>query len=70
MERKILVVSDVTGSTAEHVLRAALAQFGADDVAIERRPETDTSLKSLEETAVEVVSLATHLPYRRGPEEA
>src|SRR2546426_815646 len=32
MERKILVVSDATGSTAEHVLRAALAQFEANDV--------------------------------------
>src|SRR5439155_1803537 len=42
MERKILIVSDATGSTAEHVLRAALAQFEADDVDIERRPETRT----------------------------
>jgi regulator of PEP synthase PpsR (kinase-PPPase family) len=42
MERKILVVSDATGSTAEHVLRAALAQFEADDVTIERRPQTQT----------------------------
>jgi regulator of PEP synthase PpsR (kinase-PPPase family) len=32
-------------------------------------PVVDTSLKSLEETAVEVVSLATHLPYRRSPGE-
>jgi len=32
-------------------------------------PVVDTSLKSLEETAVEVVSLATHLPYRRNPDE-
>jgi len=39
MERKILVVSDATGSTAEHVLRAALAQFEANDVLIERRPQ-------------------------------
>ncbi len=42
MQRKILIVSDATGSTAEHVLRAALAQFDADDVDIERRPETRT----------------------------
>src|SRR5881296_1511897 len=42
MERKILVVSDATGSTAEHVLRAALAQFDADDVQIERRPQVRT----------------------------
>ncbi len=43
MERKILVISDATGSTAEHVLRAALAQFDAADVVIERRPETRTT---------------------------
>src|SRR5499427_888944 len=42
-ERKIFVISDATGSTAEHVLRAALAQFEADDVDIERRPETRTA---------------------------
>src|SRR5438445_8025838 len=42
MERKILVVSDATGSTAEHVLPAALAQFEADDVLIERRPQVRT----------------------------
>jgi regulator of PEP synthase PpsR (kinase-PPPase family) len=42
MERKILVVSDATGSTAEHVLRAALAQFDAADVIIERRPQSRT----------------------------
>ena len=42
MQRKILIVSDATGSTAEHVLRAALAQFEAEDVDIERRPETRT----------------------------
>jgi regulator of PEP synthase PpsR (kinase-PPPase family) len=37
MERKIFVVSDATGATAEHVLQAALAQFEAEDVQIERR---------------------------------
>src|SRR5262245_1360 len=42
MDRKILVVSDATGSTAEHVLRAALAQFEADDVLVERRPQVRT----------------------------
>ena len=42
MERKIFVVSDATGATAEHVLRAALAQFEAGDVKVERRPEVRT----------------------------
>src|SRR5262245_26193568 len=42
MERKILIVSDSTGSTAEHVLQAALAQFDAADVVVERRPQTRT----------------------------
>ena len=41
-ERKIFVISDATGSTAEHVLRAALAQFDAADVIVERRPEVQT----------------------------
>jgi regulator of PEP synthase PpsR (kinase-PPPase family) len=40
--RKILVISDATGATAEHVLRAALAQFDAEDVVVERRPEIQT----------------------------
>src|SRR3989442_1304268 len=123
MDRKIFVVSDATGSTAEHVLKAALAQFEATDVLIERRPQTrtvedirkvvdeaqqtgalnpfedarqayidaqtvqqevaysdeifkhatwpvvDMTLKSLEEVATEVVSLATDLPYTRTPSE-
>src|SRR5437762_11874606 len=42
MERKIFVVSDSTGSTADHVLQAALAQFEAVDVVVERRPQTRT----------------------------
>jgi len=42
MERKIFIVSDATGATAEHVLRAALAQFDAEDVKVERRPEVRT----------------------------
>jgi regulator of PEP synthase PpsR (kinase-PPPase family) len=42
IERKIFVISDATGSTAEHVLRAALAQFDAEDVVVERRPEIQT----------------------------
>jgi len=42
MQRKIFVVSDATGSTAEHVLQAALAQFEAGDVKVERRPQTRT----------------------------
>jgi regulator of PEP synthase PpsR (kinase-PPPase family) len=41
-ERKIFVISDATGSTAEHVLRAALAQFDAADVIVERRAEIQT----------------------------
>src|SRR5947208_4902196 len=41
-ERKIFVISDATGSTAEHVLRAALAQFDAEDVVVERRSEIQT----------------------------
>jgi [pyruvate, water dikinase]-phosphate phosphotransferase / [pyruvate, water dikinase] kinase len=43
MERRIFVVSDSTGSTAEHVLQAALAQFDANDVIVERRPQTRTA---------------------------
>jgi len=42
MKRKIFVVSDATGATAEHVLQAALAQFEAENVEIERRPQTRT----------------------------
>jgi len=42
MQRKIFVISDATGSTAEHVLQAALAQFEAGDVKVERRPQTRT----------------------------
>ena len=42
MERKIFVVSDSTGNTAEHVLLAALAQFEVEDVKIERRPKVRT----------------------------
>jgi regulator of PEP synthase PpsR (kinase-PPPase family) len=43
MEHRILVVSDSTGATAEHVLRAALAQFEAEGVSVERRPQTRSS---------------------------
>src|SRR6185503_7756965 len=42
MERKIFVVSDSTGATAEHVLQAALAQFEAGDVVLERRAQVRT----------------------------
>jgi regulator of PEP synthase PpsR (kinase-PPPase family) len=42
MDRRIFIVSDSTGSTAEHVLQAALAQFEASDVVVERRPQTRT----------------------------
>ena len=42
----------------------------ADDVfARASWPVVDITMKSLEEVAVEVVSLATDLPYRRSPEE-
>jgi regulator of PEP synthase PpsR (kinase-PPPase family) len=42
MGHRILIVSDSTGATAEHVVQAALAQFEAQGVALERRPETRT----------------------------
>jgi regulator of PEP synthase PpsR (kinase-PPPase family) len=42
MVHRILVVSDSTGATAEHVLQAALAQFDATNVVVERRAETRT----------------------------
>src|ERR1043166_9059765 len=42
MGHRILVVSDSTGATAEHVLQAALAQFEAKDVLVERRAQTRT----------------------------
>ena len=42
MGHRILVVSDSTGATAEHVVQAALAQFDATDVVVERRPESRT----------------------------
>jgi regulator of PEP synthase PpsR (kinase-PPPase family) len=43
MQRRIIVVSDSTGATAETVLQAALAQFEANDVLVERRPQTRTA---------------------------
>jgi regulator of PEP synthase PpsR (kinase-PPPase family) len=33
-------------------------------------PVVDMTLKSLEEVAIEVISLATELPYRRSPEDS
>jgi [pyruvate, water dikinase]-phosphate phosphotransferase / [pyruvate, water dikinase] kinase len=42
MGHRILIVSDSTGSTAEHVLQAALAQFDAESVTVELRAETRT----------------------------
>src|SRR4051812_15544657 len=43
MPRKIFVISDSTGATAEHVLQAALAQFESEGVVVERKPETRTT---------------------------
>src|SRR5215831_16096812 len=62
MERKILVVSDATGSTAEHVLRAALAQFEAEDVLIERRPQIRTiqDVCAVVEEAHQIGALLVH----------
>ena len=42
MGHRILVVSDSTGATAEHVLQAALAQFEPKDVLVERKAQTRT----------------------------
>jgi regulator of PEP synthase PpsR (kinase-PPPase family) len=39
MGHRILIVSDSTGATAEHVVQAALAQFDAAGVTLERRAE-------------------------------
>jgi regulator of PEP synthase PpsR (kinase-PPPase family) len=52
MKHRILVVSDSTGSTAEHVLQAALAQFEAGDVSVERRPQTRT-IEEIQQVVVE-----------------
>src|SRR5215471_19574150 len=62
MGHRILVVSDSTGSTAEHVLRAALAQFEAADVVVERRPETRTTdaIKAVIIEAHETGSMLVH----------
>ena len=62
MQRKILVISDATGSTAEHVLRAALAQFEADGVLVERRPQTRTidDVRRVVEEAQQVGALLVH----------
>jgi hypothetical protein len=56
------VVSDATGSTAEHVLRAALAQFEAEDVVVERRPQTRTAedIRRVVDEAVEAGALLVH----------
>jgi [pyruvate, water dikinase]-phosphate phosphotransferase / [pyruvate, water dikinase] kinase len=62
MQRKILIVSDATGSTAEHVLRAALAQFEADNVVVERRPQTQTveDIGRVVKEAQEIGALLVH----------
>jgi hypothetical protein len=52
MVHRILVVSDSTGATAEHVLQAALAQFDAADVVVERRAETRT-IEQIQNVVVE-----------------
>jgi regulator of PEP synthase PpsR (kinase-PPPase family) len=63
MQRKILIVSDATGSTAEHVLRAALAQFeSGGDVVVERRPETRTieDVRRVVEEARDIGAMVVH----------
>ena len=62
MERKIFVISDATGSTAEHVLQAALAQFEADGVVVERRPQIRTidDVRRVVEEAQQVGALLVH----------
>src|SRR5947207_14651405 len=62
MQRKIFVISDATGSTAEHVLRAALAQFEADGVLVERRPQVRTAddIRRVVEEALQVGALLVH----------
>ena len=62
MQRKIFVISDATGSTAEHVLRAALAQFEADGVLVERRPQVRTAddIRRVVDEAQQVGALLVH----------
>src|SRR5687767_13132806 len=62
MERKILVVSDSTGATAEHVLQAALAQFEPAEVTIERRPQTRTvqQIREIVDEAREMGAMLVH----------
>lgn len=60
--RKILVVSDATGATAEHVLQAALAQFDAGEVAIERRAQIMTveQLRAVVDEARQTGAMLVH----------
>jgi regulator of PEP synthase PpsR (kinase-PPPase family) len=62
MVHRILVVSDSTGSTAEHVLQAALAQFEAEGVVVERRAQTRTveAIRSVVVEAHETGSMLVH----------
>ncbi len=62
MPRKIFVISDSTGATAEHVLQAALAQFDAKDVNIERRSKVRTpeGIRALVEEAAESGTMLVH----------
>jgi regulator of PEP synthase PpsR (kinase-PPPase family) len=62
MGHRILVVSDSTGATAEHVLQAALAQFDAMDVVVERRAETRTieQIQTIVVEAHETGSMLVH----------
>ena len=62
MARKILIVSDATGSTAEHVLQAALAQFDARDVVVELRAKTRTvdEIKAVVEEARQSGAMLVH----------
>src|SRR5437588_11952843 len=62
MQRKIFVISDATGSTAEHLLQAALAQFEADGVLVERRPQIRTidDVRKVVAEAQQVGALLVH----------
>ncbi len=62
MKHRILIVSDSTGATAEHVLQAALAQFDAEDVSIERRPQS-RSLEQIQNVVAEAHATGSMLVH-------
>ena len=62
MKHRILVVSDSTGATAEHVLQAALAQFEAEGVTIERRPQS-RSAEQIQEVVAEAHATGSMLVH-------